>query len=300
MMIHLHARVHKSYSTLFFVIALLLGTVNLEAQSWDEVVSNPQEWLFGVGRGSTKEKAKKEALVDLTGKISTVVISTFDHIEDEKIDDGDIEYSSYIQSKVSTYSQAMLTNTEHFEELDGDEWQALCFVKRSEVDTIFKGRKDKVMELVRLGDAAVSQYKVGDALKYYYWAFTLLKTLQYPNQLKYTDKNGIEHLLVTYLLHQMDDIFDDIRVFVTNIDNNYAELYFTFRNHPVVNMEYSCCIGSNCSNLYSVKDGRGEVEFVMNYVPDYLQVMVEYAYQQDAKVYCHEVWDVLEEESNLA
>ena len=285
---------HSRRIAILLTLNLLLCVISLQAQSWDEVVNDRQTWIFGEGRGISMEEAQQAAMADLTGKISTTVINSFDQIEDERTKNGEIDASTYIKSKVSTYSHATLSNTEHFEKEDGDEWLALRFIRRSEVNKIFEGRKTKVMELVRSGEEAESQYKVGDALKYYYWAFTLLKTMQYPNEVKYSDKQKVEHQLATYLPQKMDAIFDDIHATVTNYENDIAELYFTFRNHPVVNMEYSYYNGSSYSNIYNVKDGRGDVELLSNFIPEYLQIKIEYAYRQDAKMYCPEVKDVQE------
>lgn len=281
-------------TALLLTMSLLLYTITLQAQTWDEVLKDRESWLYGEGSGFTLEDAQKAALRDLTSKISTFVAASFEQIDDEKFKNGNLDASTYVNMKVSTYSAATLTNTEHFEKEDGEGWAALRFIKRSEVNRIFEGRKAKVEELLHLGEKAESQYKVGDALKYYYWAFTLLKTMQYPNEVKYTDAEGAEHLLATYLPLKMDEIFDDIRATVINRDGDIADLYFTFRGHPVVNMEYSYNNGRNFSNLYKVKDGRGDVELLPNFTPEYLQIRIEYAYRQDAKSYCPEVKDVQE------
>ena len=273
-------------------MSLMLCSVSLRAQRWEDIVNDRETWLFGEGRGISMEEAQQAALADLTGKISTTVASSFDQVEDEKTMNGEIDASSYIRSKVNTYSQATLSNTEHFEKEDGDEWLALRFIKRTEVEKIFEGRKAKVMGYVRSAEVAESQYKIGDALKYYYWAFTLLKTMQYPNSVAYIDANDEKHTLATYLPQKMENIFDGIRATVSNRENDDVELYFTFRGHPVVNLEYSYYNGSSYSNIYSVKDGRGNVELLADFIPDYLQIKVEYAYRQDAKIYCPEVKDV--------
>lgn len=281
-------------TALLLTMSLLLGTIGLKAQRWEEIVNDKNTWLYGEGSGFTIEEARSAAQKDLIGKVSTTVASSFDILEDERTKNGEIDASSYISSKVSTYSFASLPNLDHLDKPEGDENFALYFIKRSEVNKIFEGRKNKVMELVSSGEKAESQYKVGDALKCYYWAFTLLKTMQYPNEVKYTDGDKNEHLLATYLPLKIDGIFDDIRANVVNWDEDIAELFFTFRGHPVVNMEYSYFNGRNYSNIYSVKDGRGDVELLSNFTPDYLQIKVEYAYYQDAKFGCPEVQSVQE------
>lgn len=220
-------------------MSLLLCVGPLQAQSWDEVVNDRNTYLYGEGTGSNIEEAKRNALTDLTGKISTVVASWFIQIDDEKTKNGDLDASSYVNMKVSTYSQATLTNTEHFEKEEGDEWLSHRFIKQSELNKIFKGRLLKVKELVHHGENAEKEYKVGDALKYYYWAFTLLKTLPHSDTVTFTNANGAKCELTTYLPLQMDAIFIDISAGVVNHDDDIAELFFTFRNHPVVNMDYT-------------------------------------------------------------
>lgn len=284
--------IFTKHTSLLLIINLLLFTITLKAQTWDEIVNDKKTYLFGLGVGTTVEEAQSAALKDLTGKISTTVASSFDIIEDEKTKNGEIDASTYINSKVSTYSIATLTNDDHLDKQEGDDFYSLYFIKRSEVNKIFEGRKNKVMNFVSLGEKAESQYKVGDALKYYYWAFTLLKTMQYPNEVEYVDEGKVKHTLVTYLPYKMDNIFNDIRASVAHRDEEVAELHFTFRGQPVVGMEYSFNNGRNFSNIYSVKDGRGDVELPANFSPEYLQLKIEYAYHQDARRYCEELMAV--------
>ena len=279
-------------TALLLIMSLLFCSMSLKAQSWSEIVNDRATWLFGEGRGISQEEAQSAALKDLSGKISTVVASSFSMIEDEKTKNGETDASTYISSKVSTYTNTSLTNLDHWDILEGDEYVSLYFIKRAEVNKIFEGRKAKMMDLVRMGEEAENKYKVGDALKFYYWAFTLLKTMPYSNSVQYTDTKDAKHLLATYLPFKMDQIFDDVRASVVNRDEDVAELYFTFRGHPVVSMEYSYNNGRNYSNLIQLKDGRGEVELPPNFMSDYLQIKIEYAYRQDAKRYCSELMDV--------
>lgn len=275
-----------------FWIGLIFSSIELTAQTWEEIVKDRDTYLSGEGYGSNIDEADQQALSVLSGKISTVVSRTFDILEDEITKNGTIDASSYISSKVNTYSYSTLTNTERIVEPDDTEIRVLRYIKRTEVDKIFAGRKLKVTELVRNGEKAETENKVGDALKYYYWAFTLLKTLQYPDLVKYTDNGGSNRLLATWLPVKIDRIFDDIRASVTRREDDRLELYFTFRGSPVVGMGYTYFDGRNYSKIYDVKDGRGEVELANGDVPEQLQLYVEYAYRDDAKIYCPEVKDV--------
>lgn len=273
-------------------IGLIFSSMSVNAQTWDEIVNDRDTYLSGEGYGSNIDEADQQALSVLSGKISTVVASSFDILEDEITKNGKIDESTYISSKVNTYSYATLTNTERIVEPDDTETRVLRYIKRTEVDKIFAGRKLKVTELVSNGEKAEKLNKVDDALKYYYWAFTLLKTLQYPDLVKYTDMKGKDQLLATWLPVKIDAIFDDIQAYVTRLDDDRVELSFMFRGNPVVGMGYTYFDGRNYSKIYEVKDGRGEVELTNGEAPESLQLYVEYAYRDDAKIYCPEVKDV--------
>ena len=279
-------------SVLLLLAGLFTCSFNLSAQSWDEIVSDTS-YYYGIGVGKTLENAQKAAMADLSGKISTAVASSFVMIEDETFKDGELDASSYVSSKVNTYSTATLTNSHHLEKMENGEWHSLRYLKHEEMNKVFEGRKSQVKELVRSAEKAEKAYKIGDALKYYYWAFSLLKTVQYPDKVIYVDEENIEHELATYIPVQMNNVLDDIRVEVINHDSDVAELSFSFRGHPIVNMEYTYFNGRSVSNIYSVKDGRGEVEFA-GFEPEYLQLNVEYTYLQDAKLYRPEMATVLE------
>lgn len=258
------------------------------AQEWDEIVNDRDTYFYGIGISYNRAAANAAALSELTGKVSVAVEATFAIIEDEKNQNGDVDASTYVTSKVSTYSTTTLNDVDGLEKFEGNEWYVLKFIKRDELNKIFEGRRQRVEELVYSGEKAESEYKVGDALKYYYWAFTLLKTIPYSDHVTYTDKRNEDHVLASYLPVCIENIFNDIRAEVTNIDDGIVEVFFTFKGHPAVNLEYCYWNGRNYSNICHVKDGRGEVDLGV-FQPKDLKLMVEYAYRSDAESYDRDV-----------
>lgn len=273
----------KRYLLLPF-ICLVFSVSSLTAQSWEQVKKSKDIYLSGEGWGSTIEEADQQALADLISKISVVVSHDFEMTEDEMTKNGQLDASSYVSSKVNTYSQSTLTNTERLVLENEPDAHVGRYIKRSELSRIFEGRKLKVKEFIRLAEKAESSFKVDDAVRYYYWAFSLLKTLQYPGEEKCTDSKGIEHHLVTWLPAQINAIFDDIQVNVSHRDGDNLELAFTFRNQPVVSLDYTYFDGRDWSNIYSAKDGRGVLELAKGASPENLQLKIEYAYRGEAHI----------------
>lgn len=255
------------------------------AQSWDEVKRNTSTYLYGEGCGATVEEADRKALADLVSKISVVVSSDFVLTEDEMSTDSGFNAAAYARSKVETYSTATLTNTERLDlGSTPDEARIGRYVRRSELNRIFEGRLRTVREYVRLGDVAEAAGKVDDALRNYYWAFSLLKSVQHPAEVTCADDEGRERHLLTWLPERMNALFGDMDVRVTRNDGANVDLEFTFRGRPVSSLDFTYFDGRDWSNLSSVKNGMGTMEFAQGMVPSNIQINYEYAYRGQAHI----------------
>ena len=256
------------------------------AQSWEDIQQNTAVYLSGEGWGATVEEADQQALADLISKISVVVSSDFTITEDEKATNGVVDAKSYTNSKLQTYSTATLTNTERIV-IDNNAEQAHIgrYVKRSEINRIFEGRIRTVKEHVRLGHIAEGALKIDDALRNYYWAFSLLKSLQRPAEVTYLDEmTGKEEHLLTWLPERIKQIFDDLHVKVVGNDGTNVDLLFTYKDFPVGSLDYTYFDGRNWSNISSVKNGRGTMEFTTGMIPENIQINYEYAYRGQSHI----------------
>ena len=274
----------KRHSITLLFILLSTCTINGYTQNWEQVEKDAKTYLSGEGWGSTIEEADQQALADLISKISVVVSHDFAMTEDETTKNGQLDATNYVSSKVNTYSQSTLTNTERIVIENEPDAHVGRYIKRSELNRIFEGRKLKVSEFAGLGEKAEQNYKVADALRYYYWAFSLLKTLQYPNEETFTDSQGTSHHLATWLPATINAIFQDIKVSIVRRDGDNLELAFTFRDRPAVSIDYTYFDGRDWSNIYGAKDGRGVLELVHGANPENLQLKIEYAYRGDAHI----------------
>lgn len=256
------------------------------SQSWDEVKRNSNVYLFGEGWGATVEEADQQALAALISKISIAVSSDFTITEDEKSTNGVLDAQSYTNLKVQTYSSATLTNTERLViDNNPDEAHIGRFIKRSELNKIFEGRIRTLKEYIRLGMVAEENGKIDDALRNYYWAYSLLKSVQRPAEVQYADEETGKNLHpLTWIPERMDNIFDDLEVKIANNDGTNVDLMFTHKGKPVSSLDFTFFDGRNWSNIASVKNGRGTMEFCSGMVPENIQINYEYAYRGQAHI----------------
>ena len=158
----------------------------------------------------TQAAADKAALANLINQISVSVKSEFVSEEREKILGGknsttETNYKSIIQ----TYSNATLNNTERLIIKQEPDACVFRYIKKSEIDKIFEARRRKAVEYVGLGDNALNDKQIDDALKYYYWALCLARSLRYPTTAKVM-AGATEQSIITYIPDKINDICSDV------------------------------------------------------------------------------------------
>lgn len=262
-------------------LLLLFAVISLSAQTWTEVKANPSVYLWGEGFGETDEEADDGALQDLLSRITVAISSHFDMTTDEQNSNGQIDTKTYVKQKVETYSAATLTNTERQILSREPKAHVVRWMKRVEVDKIFAGRINKVKEYFRLGQNAERDARVGDALRYYYWAFSLLKSVPDNTQVK-GNVNGQDFSLITYLPECLNHVFDQISAKVVSVKDNYVTVEFTYNGKPVSSLDYTYFDGRDRSNIYTAKDGKGVLELVPGASAENLQIQYEYTYRHEA------------------
>ncbi len=264
------------------IATFLLCSETLCAISWDEIKQSPL-YLYGEGWGASDAEADKHALADLISKISVNVSSTFTVTEDELQQNGQTNSESYARSKVETYSQATLTNTGKIVIAHEPDAHIGRYILRSEIAKIFKSRENRIKEMIGLAKQGERLGKIDDALRYYYWAFCLLKTLQRPNETTYTDESGT-HILINWIPNQMNAVFDNISIRPIKTENNVMEIAVEYKKRPVDSFDYTYFDGQNWSNIYSARDGRGVIELSPGAITDNIRIKCEYEYRNEAHI----------------
>ena len=261
----------------------LLLTLTVSAQAWEEV-RDSEDYIYGEGYGATVAEAEQNALSNLIGKIATNVTGEAQSSLRTQNSNGKLDEESQFTQTVSTYSQATLTNTEQRVLKTEPDAYVVRWIKKSEVEKIFESRKRKAIDMVEAAIRAEKKGKVDDVLRNYYWALTLLKSLQHPNEVMYTDDDGDEHVLTNWIKEEMDDTFDDLKVIYDGREGNDVHLSITYKDKPVNSVDYRFWDGQSWSAIYSAKDGWGILELSPGYEGSHVQLQFEYEYAGESKI----------------
>lgn len=264
-------------------ILLLAVVLQIEAQSVSQIKAD-DSYIYGEGWGSTLKQADQSALQDLTSKIS-VTVNTSSFMDMEEISkDGKIDAKRKFENLINTYSQATLTNTQRIVIQNEPDAQVLRYIKVSEVDRIFEGRKAKVLDMVESAIKAEKKAKIDDALRYFYWSFELLKSLQHANEVQFTCPDGKQRLLVTWIPEQINEIFSNIRVTPLSQTENEVEIQVNYKDRPVNSFDYTYFDGMDWSNIYSAKDGHGVIDLRPGQTAENLRIKCEYQFAGEAHI----------------
>lgn len=157
------------------------------------------------------------------------------------------------------------------------------YIKKSEIDKIFLARRAKALEYVRLGDDALTEVQIDDALKYYYWALCLARSLRYPTDAKvWVDDK--EQTLVTYIPDKINDICSSISLKLISGGNGLYRLFATYNGNPVRSMDYTYNDGMGYGAIYSVRDGEGIIELLPDNAVKKITVKIECMFSSLAMV----------------
>ncbi len=269
------------------LISLVLLPTNSMAQTETEEkavkLKNDTKYICGEGWGETYNAADQAALTDLISKISITVSNSFEINEEELNTNNGLDSKTAVKSVMSSYAQATLTNTNNLVLSNSPQVHVMRFIKQKEVVKIFEERKEKVFDYMRSAMRSEEKGKVDDALRNYYWAFAMVRSLQHPNNVK-MDIDGQQRLLVTWIPQQMEEIMNNLSVKIAGKEGNEINLFIKYKDQPVTSLDYTYFDGQTWSNLYSAKDGMGIVEMRPGVSVNSLQLKYEYEYADQCQI----------------
>lgn len=273
------------HKTIWMILMLLLPLTSLAqtAEERAEQMKANAEYICGEGWGDTYNSADQAALADLISKISLNISNSFEIKEEEFNTNSSFDSKTAITSVMNSYAQATLTNTFNLVISNTPQTHVLRYIRKSEVNKIFDERKEKVFDYVRSAMRAEEKAKIDDALRNYYWAFAMVRSLQYPNSVKMTI-DGVQRLLVTWIPQQIEEIMSNLSTKIASKDGNEVNLFIKYKGEPVTSLDYTYFDGQTWSNLYSAKDGMGIVELRPGVEINSLQLKYEYEYADQCQI----------------
>lgn len=273
------------HKTIWMILMLLLPLTSLAqtAEERAEQMKANAEYICGEGWGDTYNSADQAALADLISKISLNISNSFEIKEEEFNTNSSFDSKTAITSVMNSYAQATLTNTFNLVISNTPQTHVLRYIRKSEVNKIFDERKEKVFDYVRSAMRAEEKAKIDDALRNYYWAFAMVRSLQYPNSVKMTI-DGVQRLLVTWIPQQIEEIMSNLSTKIASKDGNEINLFIKYKGEPVTSLDYTYFDGQTWSNLYSAKDGMGIIELRPGVEINSLQLKYEYEYADQCQI----------------
>lgn len=263
---------------LIFALGIIITmALTVAAQGVDGIKRN-SSYLYGEGGGVTLQAAKEAALADLIQKISVTVHSDFTSKERELNQDGNVTSDAEYQSIIRSYSTATLTNVKTIVLKPEPDASVFLYIAKSEIDRIFESRVAKAKEFVGNADEALKNGQIDDALRYYYWSYSLVKSLRYPNEAKIL-VDGQERSLLAWLPTRIDDVMGKVKVQSRRTADNTYEITATYDGRPVRSMDYTYFDGVDNSPVYSILDGKGLVELRPGMAMDAVQLKLEYEFR---------------------
>lgn len=265
----------------------LFITPILYAQSIEEI-QNSKDYIWGTGNASTLKKADNEALAALISQISTNVSSQFSQLTEGGTEGDKATVDETFKSVINTYSRATLNNTRRVVIQNEPDAAVMRYIKVSEIQRIFEGRKTKLIDFTQEAMRAEKKAQIADALRYYYWALILLQSYPDGNFLTMKDDEGKDQLLCNWIPKQMNDIFAHLEISMNNVhidgDLKTIDLKVLYKGQPARNYDYTYFDGRDWSNIFSAKDGLGIVEMPAVASAKGMQIKTEYMFEGESNI----------------
>lgn len=263
----------KRYALLTFLFALshLATFAQLDKKQLADIKAKQAsgEYVWAVGHGSSLRKAREDALSALSSQISTTVSDSFEYLMKSEQTGSKDDFSEQVQNIVKTYSHTTLRNA--LEIIEKDEPNAVVhrYIKKSDIDKLFEDRKKKALTFARNARDYEAEGKVADALSYYFWAMSLLRSC--PDGDKITISFGLDgdKFLHTYIYSCIKEILANIDVRVTS--NTLEEdgtrtigIAATYKSKPATNFNYTIQEEGRRSALHSLQNGEDIISVPSN------------------------------------
>ena len=250
-------------------------------------ITTSGNYIYGEGKAGSALQADRLALSYISEQLSIAVNSKISLQNDIRKSSGVTHTESTIRDIVSTYSSTTLTKCGKLVLENGPEtYRILRYIHKEEIDRMFKAREQKILEMIGIAQRAEEEMKIDVALKHYYWAQLLSKTLIYPNELFCDTPEGSQQvtlwlpLKINAILEGLTFEFGEY----TSSDKVFATLYITYNHKPVTSLDYTYWDGVDWSAQTQAKDGLGSIELRANSNVSSINIKVEYTYEQELHI----------------
>lgn len=258
-------------------------------QEWKKILAN-DEYIIGLGISEDIDKARQVALSDLSSKISVHVQSQISYSASEEMSSDRHMSEEKITNVIKSYSSGTLRNVREYAEKSKNEYHIYRYLKRSDIDELFKKRVKLARKWLYEGRRNEKDYKIGDALQDYYWSLVLLRSCP-DGEIEMIEDDYGEYNMMQHLHNRVKNILSGIEVNAlsaeTDNDKVLVTLNIKYKGFPIANLNYSLANHNPASPaecIYVAKDGLGEILLPADYNLNRLKLNIDYECRNEAYI----------------
>ena len=243
------------------------------------IQNNSEQYLWGFGDGDNindaTQAAKQELLTSISAKVESEQSSTMRNVQNGQDVQTDIEDMSVIKIKAA----GKLKGTHVLILANPPQCRVMAYMEKEQLDSMYAARRERVVQHCIDAQNAEKMGRIDDALRFYYWGFCLLKSIENSNNVKYQ-----EHLLITWIPQQIRDIFRNLKTEVAEVDGQNIKLYTTYNDQPVASLDFRYHDGLRMSDLsHAAKDGMSYITTIKSYDENKIHLRYEYEYRSEMR-----------------
>ena len=257
----------------------------LTSKEW-EAIQKSNNYIIGMGVNANIEEARQSALSDLASKISTKVSSRFNYELINENKGTKVNSESRMKNVINSYSNVTLKNVAEHVVNDKKGYVVYRYMKLSDLNSMFKRRVGLAKKWANEAIESEKEGKVGDALQGFYWALALLNSCPDAD----LETIGYDEVSMDQDLHRrVKSILDGIKIKATSVekesDGQYLTLNVLYNNKPAVNFKYKYVDGKTDSEIFTAKDGEGELVIPLSNNLKRLKILAEYECRDEANIH---------------
>lgn len=244
-------------------------------------------YYWGIGNGTNYNQARRTALEGLTESISIHIKSEFEQVIKETNDNVD----EYAKSVVTSYSSAVVNQYhERVVKEERDNVEVLIYITKKNLEEVFKQREVLIADFIVQGIRAEQQYRVSDALRYYYWALILTRSHPDNSKLRHDFLGEHNEPIMIGLYDRINSIFTQLKfdlISIIELDDPKQRLFnldITYKGKAISDLDYIYWMGDGYSSQINIRDGKGIALFDGVFAKELsdLRFRVEYQYENKA------------------
>lgn len=281
---------------LFFLTITLSLSMFCLAQNFKENrkkadrIKADDAYYFGEsGDCKNSRKADEEAMKELLENIA--MDKSLHPIYFQNSDDEDEQHERIM----GTFSEVLKKQSDDLVLNDANgSAKAFRYIKKSDFAEICKVRESKVMDYIAEAVNAEEIYRIGDALRYYYWALMLCHSHPDGNSLKYQDERGPEVNCYRWLLRRTENVLNDV-VFIPmkqeKSDNNEFLFKVAYLGNNIDGLNFSYNNGNGTSQG-TVDNGMSHIKLVHSDMHN-VNIVIDLENTEAVKFYDPEVYSIM-------